>query len=144
MFKLDEKVLNVAGHTDATPAGCVVPFDVNTRKFITNHIKLNPMELLENIAEMVEVFEPNILYPKVINNETELDGTPFMVPEAWGGFGFVISFSKKVGLEEIVGKNASLGKAITAQANFKVDPTVTIATLKFVLLNEFLQSIYNF
>ncbi len=56
MFKLDEKVLNVAGHTDATPAGCIVPFDVNTRKFVAGHVELDPMELLENIAEIVEVF----------------------------------------------------------------------------------------
>ncbi len=101
MFKLDEKVLNVAGHTDATPASCVVPFDVNTRKFVASHVELDPVELLENITEMVEVFELNILQPKVINNEIELDGMQFVVPEAWGGFGFVISFSKKAGSEEI-------------------------------------------
>jgi hypothetical protein len=103
MFKLDEKVLDVAGHTDATPANCVVPFDVNTCKFVAGHVELVPVELLENIAEIVEVFEPNIFYPKVINNETELDGMPFVVPEARGGFGFVKSLSKKAGLEEIVG-----------------------------------------
>jgi hypothetical protein len=93
---------------------------------------------------MVEVFEPNILHPKVINNETELDGTPFVAPEAWGGFGFVISLSKKAGSEKIVGKNASLGKAITALANFEVNPTTTLATFKFVFLNEFHQNVCNF
>jgi hypothetical protein len=80
--KLDEKVLDVAGHTDATLVGCIVPFDVNTHKFVASHVELDSMELLENIAEMVEVFEPNILHPKVINNETELDGMPFVAPEA--------------------------------------------------------------
>jgi hypothetical protein len=73
-----------------------------------------------------------------------LDGTPFVVPEAWGGFNLVISFSKKAGLEEIVGKNAGLGQAITAWASLEVDPTITIATLKFVLLNEFRQNVSNF
>jgi hypothetical protein len=102
------------------------------------------VELLENITEIVEVFEPNILHHKVINNETELDGTPPMVPEAWGGFGFVISFSKMVRLEEIIGKNAGLGKAITAMVNFEVNPTITLATLEFVLLNEFHWNVYNF
>jgi hypothetical protein len=97
------------------------------------------MELLKNIAEMGEEFEPNILHPKVINDETELDGTPFVAPEARGGFSFVISFSKKAGLEEIVGKDAGLAKAITALANFKVNPTITLATFKFVFLNEFHQ-----
>ncbi len=56
MFKLDEKVLDVAGHTDATPTGFIVPFDVNTCKFVANYVELDPMKLLENIAEMVEVF----------------------------------------------------------------------------------------
>jgi hypothetical protein len=51
MFKLDEKVLDVAGHTDATPAGCIVPFVVNTCKFVASHVELDPMELLENIVE---------------------------------------------------------------------------------------------
>jgi hypothetical protein len=144
MFKLDEKVLNVAGHTDTTLAGCILLFDVNTCKFVASHVELDPMELLENIAEMVEVFEPNILHPKVINYETKLDGMPFVAPEAWGGFGLVISFSKKAGSEEIIGKDAGLGKAITALANFKVDPTIWIATLKFVLLNEFRRNVCNF
>ncbi len=83
MFKLDEQVLNVPGHTDATLASYVVPFDVNTRKFVAGHVELDPVELLENIVEMVEVLELNILHPKVTNDETELDGTPFVVaPEA--------------------------------------------------------------
>jgi hypothetical protein len=144
MFKLDEKVLDVAGHTDATPAGCVVPFDIYTRKFVVGHVELDPVKLLENIAEMVEVFKPNILHPNIIKDETDLDGTPYVAPEVWGGFGFVISFSKKAGSEEILCKNAGLGKAITALTNFKVDPTVMIATLKFVVLNEFHQNVCNF
>jgi hypothetical protein len=73
-----------------------------------------------------------------------MDGMQFVVPEAWGGFGLVISFSKKVGSEEIIGKNASLGQAITALANLEVDPTITIATLKFLLLNEFHLNVCNF
>jgi hypothetical protein len=102
------------------------------------------MELFKNIAEMAEVFKPNILHPKVINNETGLDGMPFVVPEARGGFGFVKSFSKKAGLEEIIGKNASLGKAITALVNFKVNLIVMLATFKVVFLNEFCQNVCNF
>jgi hypothetical protein len=105
---------------------------------------LDPMELLENIAEMVEVFYPNILHPKIINYETELDGMPFVAPEAWGGVSLIISLSKKAGSEEIVGKNDGLGKAITALANLKVDPPVMIATLKIVFFNEFCQNVSNF
>jgi hypothetical protein len=69
---------------------------------------------------------------------------PFVAPEAWGRVGLVIYFSKKAGLEEIVGKNAGLGQAVTALANLEVDPTVTIATLKVVILDEFCQNDSNF
>ncbi len=144
MFKIDDKVLNIAGHTDTTLAGCVVPFDVNTCKFVAGHVELDHMEVLENIAEMIEVFYHNILNPKVINYETELDGMPFVMPEAWGGFGLVISLSKKAGLEEIIGKNVGLGKAKIALANLEVDPPITIVTLKVVLLNEFCQNVSIF
>ncbi len=47
-------------------------------------------------------------------------------------------------MEEIIGKNAGLGKAITALANFEVNPTITLAPLKFVLLNEFCGNVCNF
>jgi hypothetical protein len=144
MFELDEKILNVAGHTDSTTSGCVVPFDVNSSKFVAGHVELDPMELLENIAAMIEVFYPNILHPNVINNETELDGMPFVVPEAGGGVGLVISLSQKAGLEEIVGKNAGLEEAITALLNLEVDPPVTIMTLKIVFFNEFHRNVSNY
>jgi hypothetical protein len=58
--------------------------------------------------------------------------------------GVVISLSKKAGSEEIVGKNAGLGKTITALENLVVDPPVTIATLKVVPLNEFCQNVSYF
>ncbi len=83
------------------------------------------------------MFDSNIFYAKVINNEAELDGTPFVAPEARGGFRFIVAFSKKARSEEIVGQDAGLGKAIAALANFKVDPTVAVSTLKLVFLYEF-------
>ena len=52
------------------------------------------MESLEKIKEVVEVFDSNIFYAKVINNEAELDGAPFVVPETRGGFRFIVAFSK--------------------------------------------------
>jgi hypothetical protein len=128
MFKLNEQVFNVTWHTDATVTICIVPFDINTCKFITGHVVLEPMEFLEKIKKVVEVFYSNIFYPKVINNEAELDGTPFVAPETRGGFRFIVAFSKNARSEEIVGQDASLGKAIAALENFEVDPTVAVGT----------------
>ena len=38
MFELNEYIVNVPRHTDATATIWVVPFDINTRKFITGHV----------------------------------------------------------------------------------------------------------
>ena len=55
------------------------------------------------------MFDSNVFYAKVIYDEAELDRTPFVAPETRGGFNFIIAFSEKAGLEEIVGENGSLG-----------------------------------
>jgi hypothetical protein len=137
MFKLYEQVFNVTWHTDATLMFYVVPFDINACKFIPSHVALDPMEFLEKIKEMVEVFDSNIFNPKVIYDEAELDGAPFVVPETQDGISFIVAFGKEAKSEEIVGQDAGLGKAIAALANFEVDPTVAVTTRKLVLLNEF-------
>ncbi len=67
-----------------------------------------------------------------------------MAPEAWGGVGFVTSYGKQTGSEEIVGKNASLGQAITALANLKVDSPITIVSLEVGLLYKFCQNVSDF
>jgi hypothetical protein len=144
MLKLNEQVFDVPWHADATATICIVPFDINTRKFISGHVALDPVEFLENVQEVVEVFDSNIFHTKVIYNEAELNGTPFVAPEARGGFSFVIAFSKKAGSEEIVGQNASLGKAIAASANFEVDPTIPVSSRKLVLFNEFCWDVCDF
>jgi hypothetical protein len=103
IFKLNEQGFNVSWHTDATTSICIVPFDMDTRKFIAGHVELDPMEFLENVQEVVEVFNSDVFHSKVIHDQAELDGTPFVAPEARGGFNFIIAFNKKAGSEEIVG-----------------------------------------
>ena len=67
MFQLNEYNVDIPWHTDATATICVVSFDINTRKFITGHVELDPMESLEKLQEVVEVFDSNIFHAKVIN-----------------------------------------------------------------------------
>jgi len=93
---------------------------------------------------VVKVFNSNIFYTKVIHYEAELDGTPFVAPEARGGFNFIVAFSKKAGSEEIVGQNANLGKAIAASANFEVDPTVAVPTCKLVFFKKIGRDVCDF
>ncbi len=103
MFELNEQGFDVTWHTDATASICIVPFDIDTRKIISGHVELDPVEFLENVQEVVEVFDSDVFYAKVIYNKAELDRTPFVAPETRGGFIFIIAFSKKAGSEEIVG-----------------------------------------
>jgi hypothetical protein len=52
---------------------------------------------------VVEVFDSYVFYTKIIHDEAELDGTPFVAPETRGGFHFIVAFNEKSGSEEIVG-----------------------------------------
>jgi hypothetical protein len=47
------------------------------------------MEFCEDFEEIVEVFNTYIFDAKVINNEAELDGMPFVGPEVWSQGHFV-------------------------------------------------------
>jgi len=98
MFKLNEQVFDVTWHTDATVRVGIVPFDIDTCKLISGHVELDPVEFLENVQEVVEVFDSNEFYTKVIYDEAELDGMPFVAPESMGGLSFIVAFSKKAGL----------------------------------------------
>ncbi len=46
----------------------VIPIDGNACVFITSHVELYSVVLLENIEETVEVFNPHISNPKIIDD----------------------------------------------------------------------------
>ncbi len=87
---------------------------------------------------MVEAFNTHIFNTKVIDNEAELDGLPFVALEieTRSGSRFVVTFGLKAVSNEIIGQDACLGKTITSLANFKLDPTVLILTDEIVFFNE--------
>ncbi len=80
MFEFDEEVVDVPRHADAAASASVVPFDGNAGKFVTCHVELHPMTFLEEVKEMVEVFNTHVFHTKIIDNEAELDGSPFVAP----------------------------------------------------------------
>jgi hypothetical protein len=41
------------------------------------------MEFLEDTKEVVEVFQAQVFNTKVVYNEAELNGSPFVAPETW-------------------------------------------------------------
>jgi hypothetical protein len=64
------------------------------------------------------MFDAHIFNTKVIHNEAELKGTPFVAPESRCGSSFIETFSNKMRSKEIVGKDARLRKAITTLLTF--------------------------
>ncbi len=80
MIEFDEDVVDVPWHADAAASTSVVPFDVNAGKLVTCHIELHPMMFLEEVKEMVELFNAHVFHIKVIYDEAELDGSPFVAP----------------------------------------------------------------
>ena len=67
MLELDKEVLNVAGHAETTAFTNIIPCDGDAGKFISGHVELYPMVLLEKVKEEVELFDANVFDPKVIH-----------------------------------------------------------------------------
>jgi hypothetical protein len=65
----------------------------------------------------------NIFDTKVIYNEAELEGMPFVAPETQRGSSFIEALSNEAGLKKVISKDAGLGKSVTALANFKNRPS---------------------
>jgi hypothetical protein len=80
VFEFDEESVDVPRHADTAASASVVPFDVNASKFVTSHVVLHSMKFFEEVKEMVEVFNTHVFHTKVIDDETELDGPPFVAP----------------------------------------------------------------
>jgi hypothetical protein len=67
MFEFDEEILDVPLHTDVTAATNIVPFDVDSHKFVSGHITLHTMEFVEKIKETIEAVDSHIFDSKVVN-----------------------------------------------------------------------------
>ncbi len=80
MLELDEQGFDVSFHADAAALTSIVPLDIDASKLVPSYVKLNSMIFFEKIQEVVEVFDPNIFDTKVIHNEAELNGAPFVAP----------------------------------------------------------------
>ncbi len=87
------------------------------------------------------MFDSNIFYAKVVNDEAELEGTPYVVPEARRGGCFIESFSEEAGTKKIIGQDTSLGKPITAFPNFKIDPAFAVTATEVVFHEEFVRDV---
>jgi hypothetical protein len=61
----------------------IILFDGDAQEFVAGHVELYPMLLFEKIKEKIEVLDPHVFHTKIINDEAELDGMPFMTTKSW-------------------------------------------------------------
>jgi hypothetical protein len=99
------------------------------------------MEFFKWLQKKVEMFNSDVFDTKVINDEAELEWTPFVAPKTLSGSSFVEALSNEVQLEKVIGKDASLGKSVTALANFKVDPAISVLAQEVVFLDQLIWDI---
>ncbi len=57
------------------------------------------------------------------------------------GSSLVEAFSNEAQFEKVIGKDASLGKSVTALANFKVDPAISVSAQEIVFLDELIRDV---
>jgi hypothetical protein len=90
------------------------------------------------------MFNANVFDTKVIHDEAELEWTPFVVPKSRCGSSFVEVLGNKARSEKVIGKDVSLGKSVTALANFKVDPAILVSAQEIVFLDELDRDVREF
>jgi hypothetical protein len=122
MFELEEQIVNVPGHAEAAAFARIIPLDGNAGKFVSGHVTLHTMEFFKELTKKVEMFNANVLDTKVIHD-------------------FVEALSNKARSEKVIGKDASLGKSVTALANFKVDTAVLVLAREVVFLDELVRDV---
>ncbi len=116
-------VEDVTWHGEAARAfgvnWAVVPFECHAGEAGAIDFLRDFVVLFESLAKMIQVGITNVLDGKVVNNECEHDGVPFVAPEPGGGGCLaVVKFGKAVS-EEFVGKDACLGETVHATAHSK-------------------------
>ncbi len=138
-------VADITCHGEAAGAfgvnRAVVPFERQAGKEGAVNFFRDFVVLFESLAKMIQVGITNVLDGKVIDNECQHDGAPFVVPEPRGGDCLVVVEFGEEFSEEFVGKDACLGETIHAMVHFEVDPGVAGNLTELVLVDEFLGDI---
>ena len=80
----------------------------------------------------------NILDAKVIHDKHKDDGSPFVVPEAWGGVALKVAVLGQMLSEELIGKLAGLFQPVDPFGDLKVYPVIERKLCEVVLINELL------
>ncbi len=92
--------------------------------------------LVEDVEEVVCVLFPNAFDSKIVHDQGEPYGSPFMSEEAWRVLHFVVPMYLQTLLEEFVGQSARLRKAINASDDSHVDVPIFDFAFQVVFFDE--------
>ncbi len=90
------------------------------------------------------MFDPDIFDTKVVHDQAELNGTPFVTPESWCGRCFMIPFNNEARAEEINCEDPGLRKAIAALTDFEIYPAIAVTPGQFVFLYKLRWNVREF
>ena len=80
--------------------------------------------MVEDAEEVVRMLAADVLDAEIIDDQYELDGAPYVSPEARCGSSFVVPCCSELLAEEVVGEPSGMGKSIGAADDGGVHPAV--------------------
>ena len=91
MLEASESFGDVVWHGEVNGACFVVPIQLESTKKLTLTVHRDFIVLLQGVFEVFDMGETDSLDAKIVNNETESDGAPFMSPKPWRELTMVVS-----------------------------------------------------
>ena len=91
MAPIEKEVFDVILDGQATGAFGLVPVEINAGKAGADQVLGDFLTLEEGVAKVVGVAFVDVFYAEVVNNNTEEDWAPLVVPEAWGSGTLVVA-----------------------------------------------------
>jgi hypothetical protein len=144
VIEAEECFRHIVGHANVNGTVGVVPVEVQTDVEVAGPVNGDGVLALKDFNEMASMLLSDVLYPKIINHEAEVNG-PFVVREEAGSVGLLdVAIFLLVDNEVVVGKDTGLGEAVHAFVNFTIDKTIDREGCESLVLNyggwDFLQS----
>ena len=91
----------------------VVPVQFDADVFLALPVCFEIVVRPDGVDEMLRVFLPDILYPEVVNYESELDWAPFMFPQSRYQLALIVVLIVALRVEtlfqQLLGEDAGLG-----------------------------------
>ncbi len=107
-------IIDLARHGEAARVfnvnWAVVPFECHAGEAGAINFFRDFVVLSESLAKMIQVGIANVLNGKVVDDECKHDRAPLVAPETGGGGCLVVVKFGKAVLEEVVSKDACLGR----------------------------------